>query len=101
MQAGIWGMEHFAVYLKGRPFTLYSDYKPLEKLGKVHTKTIHRLQEAMNQFNFQVTYLKGQEMPADFLSRNVVASVMSDSPTMAAEQLKDPVIKSLKDFLIN
>ena len=101
MQAGIWGMEHFAVYLRGRPFTLYSDHKPLEKLGKVHTKTFHRLQEAMNQFNFKVAYQKGEEMPADFLSRNVVASVMSDSPSMAAEQLKDPVIKSLKDFLIN
>ena len=52
----------------------------------------------MNQFNFQVAYQKGKEMPADFLSRNVVATVMSDVPSMAAEQLKDPVIKSLKDF---
>ena len=42
MQAGIRGMEHFAVYLKGRPFTLYSDHKPLEMLGKVHTKTFHQ-----------------------------------------------------------
>ena len=100
MQAGIWGMEHFAVYLKGRPFTLFSDHKPLEKLGKVHTKTFNRLQEAMNQFNSQVTYQKGKELPADFLSRNVIASVLSDLPSMATEQMKDPVIKSFKDFLI-
>jgi transposase InsO family protein len=101
MQAAIWGMEHFAVYLRGRPFTLYSDHKPLEKLGKVHTKTFNRLQEAMNQFNFQICYQKGEEMPADFLSRNVVSSILSESANMASEQEKDPVIKSLKDFLIN
>ena len=55
----------------------------------------------MNQFNFQVASQMGKEMPAKFLSRNVVASVLSDSPSMATEQMKDPVIKSLKDFLIN
>jgi len=54
MTAAIWGMEHFAVYLRGRPFTLYSDHRPLEKLGKLHTKTFNRLQEAMNQFDFQI-----------------------------------------------
>ena len=55
----------------------------------------------MNQYNFQVAYEKGEEMPADFLSRNVVASVLSDSTSMATKQMKDPVIKSFKDFLIN
>ena len=47
MQAGIWGMEHFAVYLKGSPFTLYSDYKPLEKLGKVHFSSTSRSNESV------------------------------------------------------
>ena len=88
-------MEHFSVYLKGRPFTLFSDHKPLEKLGTVHTKTYHGLQELMNKYNFKIAYQKGIEMPANYLSRNVVASVMSDSPSMATEQSKDPVIKSL------
>jgi hypothetical protein len=40
MQAAIWGMEHFSTYLRGRKFTLYTDHRPLEKLGKVHTKTL-------------------------------------------------------------
>jgi hypothetical protein len=69
MQAAIWGMDHFSTYLKGQYFTLFSDHKPLEKLGKVHTRTLNRLQEAMNTFDFEIVYKKGSEMPADFLSK--------------------------------
>jgi len=40
-------------------------------------------------------------MPADYLSGNVVASITSDPEVTASEQVKDPLIKALKDFLIN
>ena len=33
---------------------LFTIHKPLEKLGKVLTKTYYRFQEAMNQYNFQI-----------------------------------------------
>ena len=101
MQAAIWGMEHFSVYLRGRSFTLFTDHKPLEKLGKVHTRTLNRLQEIMNQFNFQIVYKKGSEMPADFLSRNVVAAISWDNKQMSEAQDRDPVIAALKRFLLN
>jgi hypothetical protein len=38
MHAAVWGMEHFSHHLKGKQFLLFMDHKPLEKLGKVHTK---------------------------------------------------------------
>ena len=101
MQAAIWGMDHFSVYLRGRPFTLFTDHKPLEKLGKVHTRTLNRLQEAMNEFNFQIVYKKGSEMPADFLSRNVVSAITWNNAEMAQSQNSDPVISALKRFLLN
>jgi hypothetical protein len=44
MQAAIFGMEMFEVHLKGRLFKLFTDHKPLEKLVKVHTKTLNCLQ---------------------------------------------------------
>jgi len=75
MQAAIWAMEHFSTYLIGRHFTLYTDHKPMEKLGKVHTRTFHRLQELMNTFDFEIMYKKGSEMPADFLSRNAINTI--------------------------
>ncbi len=68
MQAAIFGMETFEVHLKGRHFKLFTDHKPLEKLGKVHTKTWNRLQQMMNLFSFDIIYKQGSKMPADFLS---------------------------------
>ena len=34
MQAAVWAMDHFDTYLQGRPFTLFTDHRPLEKLGE-------------------------------------------------------------------
>jgi hypothetical protein len=68
-------MDHFSTHLKGQHFMLFSDHKPLEKLGKVHTRTLNWLQEAMNTFDFEIVYKKGSEMPADFLCRNVINSI--------------------------
>jgi RNase H-like domain found in reverse transcriptase len=94
MQAAIFGMETFEVHLKGRHFKLFTDHKPLEKLGKVHTKTLNRLQQ-MNLFSFEVIYKKGGEMPADFLSRNAVDAINFDLSTYAREQNKDDILRSL------
>jgi hypothetical protein len=95
MQAAIFGMETFEVHLKGRHFKLFTDHKPLEKLGKVHTKTLNRLQQMMNLFSFKVIYKKGDKMPADFLSRNAVDAINFDLGSYAREQNKDDILRSL------
>jgi len=71
MHAAVWGIDHFYHHLRGRRFLLFTDHKPLEKLGSVHTRTLHRIQEAMMEFDFEIHFKKGEEMPADFLLRNV------------------------------
>ena len=101
MQAAVWAMDHFGVNLKGRNFILYTDHKPLEKLGKVHTKTLNRLQEAMNQFSFQIIYKKGAEMPADYLSRNAVDAIQLDSLNLSNMQKQDTLILAIREFLFN
>ena len=101
MQAALWGMDHFSTNLRGRHFTLFTDHKPLEKLGKVHTKTLNRLQETMNQFDFEIIYKKGSEMPADFLSRNIVDSISLSNEELIKQQDLDPFIKTIKAFLLN
>jgi hypothetical protein len=40
MQVACWGMDHFSTFLRGQKFILYTDHKPLEKFGKVHTKML-------------------------------------------------------------
>ena len=101
MQAAIWAMDHFYTYLRGRHFTLITDHKPLEQLGKVHTRTLNRLQEVMNTFDFDILYKKGSEMPADFLSRNVVDSISWEDGTLLQHQNQDGLILALKEFLLN
>ncbi len=50
--AAVWGMDHFKKYLKGKKFILYTDHKPLEKLGHLHSKTMNRFQTALLEHNF-------------------------------------------------
>jgi len=62
-------MDFFNEYLKGKRFILYTDHKPLEKLGHLHSKTMNRLQTALLEHDFVIQYKKGSNMPADYLSR--------------------------------
>ena len=78
MSASIWAMEHYDVYLKGRPFNLLTNHKPLVTLKTVHNKTLNRLQETVLTYDFDTIYHKGEEMPADFLSRNVVEAISTN-----------------------
>ena len=70
LDATVWAMEYWQEYLRGKRFVLYSDHRPLESLGTLHTKTMNRLALALMDFDFEIRYCKGEEMPADFLSRS-------------------------------
>jgi RNase H-like domain found in reverse transcriptase len=39
--AAVWGVDLFNEYLKGKRFILYTDHKPLEKLGHLHSKMLN------------------------------------------------------------
>jgi len=100
MHAAVWGMEHFSHHLRGKRFLLFTDHKPLEKLGKVHTKTLYRIQEAMMEYDFEIHYKKGEEMPADFLSRNVCSLTPELSlSNIARLQANDPQLGKIIRYL--
>jgi len=102
MQAALWAMDHFHVYLKGNHFTLMTDHKPMETLGTIHTKTLNRLQEAMNTiYSFNIVYKKGSEMPADFLSRHAIDSISWDNLSLQRAQQEDPLLTAIINFLYN
>ncbi len=63
------GMDFYNEYLKGKQFIMYTDHKPLEKLGHLHSKMLNRLQMALLEHDFVIQYKKGSNMPADYLSR--------------------------------
>ena len=54
----------------------------------------------MLTFDFKIVYKKGSEMPANFLSRNmVVDSISFDEDKIRDEQMLDPRLVALKKFL--
>jgi len=101
MQAANWGMEHFGTYLIGQKFTLFTDHRPLEKLGKVHTKILNRLQEIINTYYFEIMYKKGSKMPTDYLTRNLVSAISWESSQLQQAQAANPLLRALKQFLLN
>jgi hypothetical protein len=59
------------VYLRGKQFTLFTDHKPMEKLGTVHKRMLNCLQVLMTEYDFTMQYWRGcDNAVADFLSRN-------------------------------
>jgi hypothetical protein len=51
---------------------VFRDHKTLETSGKKHDKTLSRIQELFVQWDLEIKHKKGREMPAEYLSRNVV-----------------------------
>jgi len=85
--APVWGMDHFNEYLKGKKFILYTDHKPLEKLGHFHSKMMNRFQTASLGHNFIIQYKKGSDMPADYLPR---LPATTTEPVIAAFDTFEP-----------
>jgi transposase InsO family protein len=104
--AAVWGMDFFNEYLKGKRFILYTDHKPLEKLGHLHSKTLNRLQTALLEHDFVIQYKKGSNMPADYLSRlpgakDNVASISAFDPfqtDLYDLQMQDEVLQGVQTF---
>ncbi len=95
--AAVWGMEIFNEYLRGKQFIFFTDHKPLEKLGHLHTKMLNRLQTALLEHDFVVQYKKGTNMPADYLSRLPPLPVSAiETPTIATFDPFTPELQMLQ-----
>lgn len=99
MHAAVWDMEHISHHLKGKRFLLFTDHKLLEKLCKVHTKTLHHILEAIMDYDFEMHYKKVEEMPGDFLSCNVCALTPELSLENIGHQQQDPQLSTIICYL--
>jgi hypothetical protein len=101
-------MDHFNEYLKGKKFILYTDHKPLEKLGHLHSKTMNRFQTALLEHDFIIQYKKGSDMLADYLSRlpasitePIIAAFDPFQTDLPDLQREEPYILNIHHYHIN
>jgi len=78
----IWACEKWNFYLYGRKFTLVTDHQALKTLltaGGTRPLRLHRWNDRLQQYNFDVVYRPGrQNFAADCLSRFNEAEVITN-----------------------
>lgn len=93
-------IKYWQYWLIGKPFTVYSDHKPLENLN-IKCRTDDELGELtfyLSQYNFKLKYAPGKKnLEADCLSRNPVLEANNEID----EQLKVINLITLKDIVID
>ena len=100
LQAAVWAIDHYDVYLRGRRFTLLTDHKPLENLGKVHSKTLNRLQQQLLEFDFDIQYRPGvNNAAADFLSRSPIMEIKAQNEGLRRAQQLDTTCANLINWI--
>ena len=69
-----WGCERFDIFLRGKPATIVTDHRPLEKLwakGCDHLSLrLQRIGLRLLSYNVHIKYEPGENNPADYLSRH-------------------------------
>ena len=72
--AVVWACEHFHLYIYGQPVNVYTDHKPLVAIyGNATSKPparIERWELRLQPYQTTVHYRKGEENPADNMSRH-------------------------------
>ena len=71
----VWAIERLHLYLYGGKFTLITDCKPLEMiLNNPASKSPARIERwylRLQDYDFDIKYIKGTDNPSDFLSRHI------------------------------
>lgn len=91
-------VKYWQYWLIGKPFTVYSDHKPLENLN-IKSRTDEELGDLsyyLSQYEFKIKYSPGKEnLEADCLSRNPVL----ESNENEDEQLKIVNLIKIEDII--
>ena len=97
-------VKHFRYFVEGRPFSIYTDHKPLTTIFNTNKTSYAPRQlrhiDFVSQFTTDLHYVKGTDnIPADALSRNICATstTLIDYAAIAADQASDPELQRLKE----
>ena len=83
--AVVWGLEHFRLYLYGKPIKLLTDHQALEPLmkrnrsNKTYSARLTRWLDRLAHFSINVSHIAGKHLAlTDYLSRNPTAPPQAD-----------------------
>ena len=83
--AVVWGLEHFRLYIYGKPIKLLTDHQALEPLikrnrsNKTYSARLTRWLDSLAHFTINVSHIAGNNLAlTDYLSRNPSAPPQAD-----------------------
>ena len=110
------GLEHFMTYIKNARVTAFTDHMPLAKAASRDKNTSDALLFKLSTMELSLIHIRGQDMPADALSRqaqqavkgnlaSVASTIMEAIPAAMSDlqwkhdQSEDPVCKVMRKWL--
>ena len=83
--AVVWGLEHFRLYIYGKPIKLLTDHQELEPLikrnrsNKIYSARLTRWLDQLAHFTNNVNHIAGKHLAlTDYLSRNPTTPLQTD-----------------------
>lgn len=102
--AVVWACEHFNMYVNGAPVTIVTDHQPLLNIWNKPNPPSLRLKRwglRLQPYNIELKYERGENNPADFMSRSPSAETKNSREQKIAEEYINFVIRESKPKAIN
>ena len=95
----VWSCEYFHLYIYGKPVTVYTDHKPLVHIySNPKSKPPARLERwslRLQPYQVTVAYRRGEDNPADYMSRHPTKQQVSTSrQEKVAEEFVDYITQT-------
>ena len=78
----MWGLEHFRLYIYGKPIELLTDHQALEPLikrnrtNKIYSARLTRWLDRLAHFDINIKHIAGKHLAlTDYLSRNPISKL--------------------------
>ena len=102
--AVVWGLEHFRLYIYGKPITILTDHKSLEPLlkrnrsNKTYSARLTRWLDRLAHFDININHIAGKHLQlTDYLSRNPISQ--AEQIELYDEEYVINNISLLNDFI--
>ena len=91
------GLEHFMTYLKNSKVTAFTDHMPLVKAASRDKSTSDALLFKLSTMELTLIHIKGQDMPADVLSRQAQEAIKGNL-AVAASTIMEALPAAMSDL---